>query len=62
MPVFASVSTKKFRGLNADGANALADYLLSPATQKIIATFGVDKYGEQLFFPDAGKKEEDLLY
>ena len=26
----------------------------------IIKTFGVDKYGSPLFFPDAGKKVEDL--
>ncbi|HEY8648098.1 MAG TPA: tungsten ABC transporter substrate-binding protein, partial [Candidatus Limnocylindria bacterium] len=39
------------------GANAFADYLINPDTQKIIASFGVDKYGAPLFFPDAGKPD-----
>lgn len=56
-----TVSAKKFRGLNSEGANAFADHLLSPRTQELIRSFGVDRYGEPLFFPDAGKKEEDLL-
>jgi tungstate transport system substrate-binding protein len=34
--------------------------MVSPATQAIIAKFGVDKYGEPLFFPDADKTEADL--
>jgi len=31
--------------------------MVSADTQKVIAAFGVDKYGQQLFFPDAGKPE-----
>jgi len=27
-------------------------------TQDIIKTFGVDKFGSPLFFPDAGKAED----
>jgi len=53
-----TVSPKKSTGLNVEGANAFADYLLSPGAQAIIAKFGVDKYGEPLFFPDAGKTED----
>lgn len=55
-----TVSAKRFSGVNAVGANALADYLLSQRAQDLIARFGVDKYGEPLFFPDAGKVEADF--
>ena len=39
---------------------AFADFMVAPATQEIIKTFGVDKFGEPLFFPDAGKNENEL--
>jgi tungstate transport system substrate-binding protein len=52
-----TVSPTKFPKVNTAGANAFADYLVHPDTQKLIATFGVDKFGEQLFFPDAGKPD-----
>ena len=29
-------------------------------TQEVVRTFGVDKFGQPLFFPDAGKREESL--
>ena len=52
-----TVSQTKFPKVNSAGANAFADYLVHPDTQKLIATFGVQKYGQQLFFPDAGKPD-----
>ena len=52
-----TVNPTKFPKVNIAGANAFADYLVAPDTQKLIAAFGVDKYGQQLFFPDAGKPE-----
>lgn len=52
-----TVNPTKFPKVNRTGANAFADYLVSPETQKIIAAFGVDKFGQQLFFPDAGKPD-----
>jgi tungstate transport system substrate-binding protein len=52
-----TVSPTKFPKINSAGANAFADYLVHPDTQKIIASFGVDKYGQPLFFPDAGKTD-----
>jgi len=33
---------------------------VSADAQRVIRTFGVDKYGEPLFVPVAGAKEEDL--
>lgn len=54
------VNPAKWPKVNAAGAKAFADFMVSKQTQKIIKTFGVDKYGSPLFFPDAGKKEEKL--
>jgi len=54
------VNSAKWPKANAEGAKAFADFMVSKETQKIIKTFGVDKYGSALFFPDAGKKVEDL--
>jgi tungstate transport system substrate-binding protein len=34
--------------------------MVSAEVQDIVRTFGVDKFGEPLFFPDAGKREESL--
>jgi tungstate transport system substrate-binding protein len=47
----------KFPNVNSAGAQAFADFITSPEGQQIIADFGVEKYGEPLFFPDAGKPE-----
>ncbi|MBI2324609.1 MAG: substrate-binding domain-containing protein [Chloroflexi bacterium] len=55
-----TVHPRKFPRVNNEGANAFADFLLSARAQELIKTFGVEKFGEPLFFPDAGKKEEDL--
>ena len=46
--------------VNAAGGKAFADFMLAPATQAVIKTFGVDKFGQPLFVPIAGKKDEDL--
>jgi tungstate transport system substrate-binding protein len=46
--------------LNAAGGKAFADFMVAPATQQVIADFGKDKYGQPLFFPDAGKDESQL--
>ena len=46
--------------VNAAGGQAFADFMLAPETQATIKTFGVDKYGEALFVPIAGKKDEDF--
>jgi len=46
--------------VNTVGGNAFADFMLAPATQAVIKTFGVEKFGQPLFVPIAGKKDEDL--
>ena len=54
------VNPAKWPKVNTAGAKAFADFMVSKETQEFIKTFGVDKFGSPLFFPDAGKKEEDL--
>jgi len=54
------VNPKKWPKANFAGAKAFGDFMVSKDTQAIIKTFGVDKFGSPLFFPDAGKKEEAL--
>ena len=55
------VNPEKFPKVNATGGKAFADFLLSTTVQDMLKTFGVDKFGEALFHPDAGRTEEDLL-
>lgn len=52
------VNPAKWPRVNAAGAKAFADFMVSRQTQKVIETFGVETFGSPLFFPDAGKKEE----
>jgi tungstate transport system substrate-binding protein len=52
------VNPAKWPKVNAAGAKAFGDFMVSKKTQDLIGTFGVDKYGSPLFFPDAGKKPE----
>ena len=54
------VNPAKWPKVNTEGAKAFADFMVSKETQNVIKTFGVDKYGSPLFFPDAGAKVEDL--
>jgi tungstate transport system substrate-binding protein len=46
--------------INVAGGHAFADFMVAPATQRVIGDFGMDKYGQQLFVPDAGKSESDV--
>ena len=54
------VNPGKWPKVNAEGAKAFSAFMVSAEVQAIIKTFGVDKYGSPLFFPDAGKKEDAL--
>ncbi len=54
------VNPAKWPKVNAAGGKALADFMVSPEAQGVIKTFGVEKVGSPLFFPDAGKKEDEL--
>ncbi len=54
------VNPAKWPKVNAAGGKAFADFMVSKETQAIIKTFGVEKFGSPLFFPDAGKRVEEL--
>ncbi|WP_257306767.1 substrate-binding domain-containing protein [Geothrix campi] len=43
--------------VNAPGARAFADFLVSKDVQTTIKEFGIGTFGSPLFFPDAGKPE-----
>ena len=46
--------------VNAAGGKAFAAFMLAPDTQAVIRTFGMDKYGQALFVPIAGRTDEDF--
>jgi tungstate transport system substrate-binding protein len=46
--------------VNSAGGKAFADFMVAPQTQKVIQNFGVEKFGQPLFVPVAGKKEDEL--
>jgi tungstate transport system substrate-binding protein len=54
------VNPAKWPKVNAAGAKAFSDFMVSKKTQDFIKTFGVEKFGSPLFFPDAGKNPKSL--
>jgi tungstate transport system substrate-binding protein len=46
--------------VNTAGGKAFADFMVAPQTQNVIKSFGLEKFGQPLFVPVAGKKEEEL--
>lgn len=54
------VNPEKSDKINAEGAKAFVDFMVNEETQNVIKDFGVDKYGQPLFFPDAGKTMEEI--
>lgn len=54
------VNPMMFPKVNAAGAKAFSDFMVAPATQQVIGTFGIITYGKALFTPDAGKTEAEL--
>jgi tungstate transport system substrate-binding protein len=54
------VNPERFENVNDVGAAAFSQFLRGDEAQEIIRTFGVEEYGQPLFFPDAGKDEEEL--
>jgi tungstate transport system substrate-binding protein len=47
------VNPDKCPSVNSDLAQKFVTWILSPETQKAIDAYGVDKYGQQLFYADA---------
>jgi tungstate transport system substrate-binding protein len=46
--------------VNAADAEAFADWIVSAEAQQRIGEFGVERYGEPLFVPDAGKRLAEM--
>jgi tungstate transport system substrate-binding protein len=46
--------------INSAGGKAFADFMVAPDAQAVIKKFGVEKYGQPLFVPIAGKREEEI--
>ena len=55
-----TVNPEKWDAVNYDGGLAFANFMIDPATQDVIREFGMDKFGQPLFFPDADKTDADL--
>ena len=55
-----TVNPGRWPKVNYQGAQAFAQWLISADTQTVIGKFGVDKYGQALFTPDAGKSDAQL--
>ncbi|MGB1253591.1 MAG: substrate-binding domain-containing protein [Candidatus Promineifilaceae bacterium] len=55
-----TVNPEKWPDTKYDAALAFANFLTNEATQAVIAEFGIDTYGQPLFFPDADKTDADL--
>ncbi len=49
-----AIDPKKYPDTHLKAANAFIDWIVSDKVQKLIAKFGVDKYGQPLFVPNAG--------
>ncbi|WP_250861704.1 substrate-binding domain-containing protein [Oceanirhabdus seepicola] len=49
------VNPDKNEKINADSAKQFIDWILSEETQKLIGEFGVEKFGQNLFNPNAKK-------
>ena len=50
-----AINPDKYPTVNFDLAMTFVNWLTSPETQKLIASFGVDKYGQPLFYASASK-------
>lgn len=55
-----TVNIDKWPKVNYDAAKAFLNFMIEPSTQEAIGQFGVDKYGQPLFYPDADKTDADL--
>ena len=55
-----TINPEKWTAVNYDGAIAFAKFITDPATQAVIAEFGLAEFGQPLFYPDADKTDADL--
>ena len=55
-----TVNPEMWVQVNNEGAKALTAFLISDKTQDMIREYGVEKFGQPLFFPDADRTDADL--
>jgi tungstate transport system substrate-binding protein len=55
-----TIDQAKWPKTNYDGGVAFLKFMTESSTQDVIGKFGVDKFGQQLFIPDADKTDADL--
>jgi tungstate transport system substrate-binding protein len=55
-----AVNPAKWPKVNAAGAKSFVNFMVSKRAQDMIRTYGIDKFGAPLFFPDAGKDAKSL--
>ncbi len=48
------VNPQRHSGVNATGAQAFVEFMVSDVAQALIADFGIEQFGRPLFVPDAG--------
>jgi tungstate transport system substrate-binding protein len=54
------VNQQKFPTVNVAGGQAFADFMVSREAQEAVKSYGMDRYGQPLFFADAGKRDEEV--
>jgi tungstate transport system substrate-binding protein len=55
-----TVSPDKWPKVNYEGALAFANFMIDSPTQEVIGQFGLEEFGQPLFYPDADKTDADL--
>jgi len=55
-----TVNNEKWPKANYDGAVAFLKFMTESSTQDVISQFGMEKFGQPLFYPDADKTDADL--
>ena len=51
------INPEKYPYVNSEMAKEWINFLITPETQQVIAEFGVEEYGQPLFFPSLGNYE-----
>jgi tungstate transport system substrate-binding protein len=55
-----TIDPTKWPKVNYGGAIAFSKFMTDPATQAVIGKFGLEEFGQPLFYPDADKTDADL--
>lgn len=55
-----TVNPEKWEKVNYAGGVAFLEFMTRPSTQEVIGQFGVEEFGQPLFYPDADKTDADL--